>query len=42
MSSPKINNIVLAGCIICYSTVFFADVEKSVMSVKGMCVVSMK
>ncbi|ELT92412.1 hypothetical protein CAPTEDRAFT_123994 [Capitella teleta] len=39
MSSPNINNIVLLGCVLCYSTVFFADVENSRLSGEGSCVI---
>ncbi|ELU02555.1 hypothetical protein CAPTEDRAFT_109334 [Capitella teleta] len=39
MSSPNINNLVIAGSILCYTTVLFADVKGSVIPLTALCCV---
>ena len=40
MSSPNINNLVLAGGVLCYATVLFANVEGSIIPLTAICTVS--
>ncbi|ELT94990.1 hypothetical protein CAPTEDRAFT_215191 [Capitella teleta] len=39
MSSPNINNLVIAGSILCYTTVLFADVKGSVIPLTALCTI---
>ncbi|ELU12505.1 hypothetical protein CAPTEDRAFT_140881, partial [Capitella teleta] len=39
MSSPKINNLILLGCALCYLTTLFADLKANVISLRAVCTV---
>lgn len=37
LSSPNMNNLILLGCIACYTTVFFADIEETILITHMIC-----
>jgi gamma-aminobutyric acid type B receptor len=39
MSSPNINNLVIAGSVLCYTTTLFANVEGNQVPLTAICTV---
>ena len=39
MSSPNINNLILLGCVLCFTNVLFADVQSSPLNNNLICTV---